>query len=142
MSWGVLDVSTSVYSATGAGVSLLLAFKVRTKTHTCSIQPGSDIHLPQLHRLEILAFLKGLNVNFAKFVLCIPVIVRDMSSFIIVMGFIVVGFTHSYSQLEVESDPDHFGTFGDAFLTVYQLMLGEFAELELDTLPLQGLFFG
>jgi hypothetical protein len=31
MSWDVLDVSTSVYSATGAGVSLLLAFKVHTK---------------------------------------------------------------------------------------------------------------
>jgi hypothetical protein len=89
----------------------------------------------------MLAFLKGLNVNFAKYVLCIPVIVQDMSSFIIVMGFIVVGFTHSYRQLEVENDPEHFGTFGDAFFTVYQLMLGEFGDLNKNTLPLQGLFF-
>jgi hypothetical protein len=100
-------------------------------------QPGPGAREPNsvvtafvslLLSVKLLTFLKGLNVHFAKFVLCIPNILYNMLPFLVVMAMLMIGFAHAFHILEHDDDPETFGTFGLSLFHVYQMMLGEFPD--------------
>jgi hypothetical protein len=84
--------------------------------------------ITMLLSIKVLYFLKGLNGDFAKFVLCIPIILHSISSFLVVMGVFIVGFSHAFHVFEHDADKEAFGTIYVSVWSTYQIMLGQFPE--------------
>jgi hypothetical protein len=78
--------------------------------------------------MKLLLFLKGLNVQYAKFVLCIPIILRNMLPFLVIMGLLMLGFAHAFHSIDRDDDPENYGTFGLSIFSVYLMMLREFPD--------------
>jgi hypothetical protein len=84
--------------------------------------------ITMLLSIKVLYFLKGLNSDFAKFVLCIPIILHSISSFLVVMGVFIVGFSHAFHVFEHDADEEAFGTIYVSTWSTYQIMLGQFPK--------------
>ena len=89
-----------------------------------------------LQYLDLISFIKLLNIKFATFVLSLSQIMHDLEFFRVVLGLFMLMFGNAFyvmlsSPLDTtgtdeddESPP--FGTISETFLTVFRMMLGDF----------------
>ena len=89
-----------------------------------------------LQYLDLISFIKLLNIKFATFVLSLSQIMHDLEFFLVVLGLFMLMFGNAFyvmlsSPLDTtgtdeddESPP--FGTISETFLTVFRMMLGDF----------------
>lgn len=87
--------------------------------------------------LKVLGFMKLFGMKLATFILCLFQIARDISSFMMVLIVVMLGFTNVFFVVLQErighttissndGDESPFSTVGESLLSVYRMMLGDF----------------